>query len=114
MRASLRPLADPEKAKAGQRFFKHPVSMMGVDASALHRLARDYRRELRPVWGVGDVVKLCDILMRDRVSEPGTIGMLILAGFDKEYTPRLLPVIKRWLRNRCTSWGFVDTLVPAV
>lgn len=112
--ASLEKRRDPQRIEGAQRFFKHPVSVYGIDAATLRRLARDWQNKLKPSWNLKSAVELCHLLIQKEELESKGVGILILSGFANQFDPDLLPVVKRWLERHADNWATVDTLSSSI
>lgn len=111
---ALRGLADERRARAGQRYFKEPAALLGIDAPTLHRVETELAREIAGRWTVREAVRFCEALLRDPHLEVRGLGYLVVARYAGEAGPDLLPRIKRWLSRSCGNWALVDSLAPSV
>jgi 3-methyladenine DNA glycosylase AlkD len=114
MMRELRAMRDPARADGVQRYFKNAVVSLGLDTPTLREYARSQVQRLRPVWTADQAVGLCDRLLREPELEIRGLGILVLNGFRREFTPRLLPTAKRWLRTRLDNWALVDSFCGSV
>lgn len=111
---SLQQLGNPAKAESLQRFFKHPIVAIGIDTSSLRRLALEWQRRLKGLWGLKEAVDFCEILMQRPELEAKAVGLFFLKGFSDHYDPHFLFVVKSWLIHYCDNWWTVDTLAPSL
>ena len=107
-------MADPERAQNAQRFFKHSVPAYGIETSVLRRIVRDWLLTIKHSWDLNQAVELCDLLIKEKQVESKGIGILILAGFKQQFSPKLLATTKKWLESHCDNWATVDTLAPSI
>jgi 3-methyladenine DNA glycosylase AlkD len=62
-------------------------------------------------WSIDDAMALADALIVDRYLEVKLVGVELVARYRRDFTPRLLPVCKRWLaRNRSSNWATTDAI----
>lgn len=111
---SLRAQRNATRAKGVQQYFKHAVVALGIDTPTLRQYGREQLRRLKPCWTVAEGVALCDRLLREPELEIRGLGILILGGFRREFTPALLPMAERWLRMRLDNWALVDSFASLV
>jgi 3-methyladenine DNA glycosylase AlkD len=115
VRATLAGLADPDRARGAERYFKETIKCYGVDAPRIRALESDLYRAVRGEWSAADAVALCDILFADAELEAKAVAALLLARFKTTFTPSLFPKVKGWLAaDRLASWASVDVLCPDV
>ena len=104
----LRGLADPRKAESTQRFFAEPIPALGIDTPTLRRVAGAWVRKLKPGWQVREARALGDRLLEQAPVEIRMAGILVLAGFKREFEPSLFEQVKGWLERRLDNWALVD------
>ncbi len=67
--------------------------------------------EHRSAWHVNDAAAFAEMLIADRYLEVKQLGIEVLASFRRDFTPRLLPVWKRWLaRDHAANWATTDAI----
>jgi 3-methyladenine DNA glycosylase AlkD len=111
--ARLEAERDPVKAARSQRFFKEAVECYGLTAPRMRALAADVHDRIKDRWSLGDALALCEILLPRKAIEAKTSAILLLLKFKKEFTPALVPHLKRWLAaDNCDNWACVDVLCP--
>jgi 3-methyladenine DNA glycosylase AlkD len=116
-RAMMKQAADPAVAASQRRFFKpwEKVHVRGISTPGVRQIARDLHRQIRKTWSYADAVKFCDILMRDRYIKARSLGMTLLARFERDFDIGLADDAKRWLlANRCDNWALTDGLSMAI
>jgi len=115
IKSALRSLADPEKARGGQAFFKEPVRFYGVSSAETRALAEKTYGQVKTIWGWEEAEALADHLLPDPYLEVKGVAVLLLGRFIKEAPPSLLEKAKSWLQaDYCDNWASVDTLCPEV
>ncbi len=112
--SGLRRLGDPARARGVQQYFKHEIVALGITAPALRAFVQARTAGLRGHWRASRAIELCDRLFREPELEIRGAGILFLAGFRRELTPALLPVAKRWCRQRLDNWALVDSFCGSV
>jgi len=106
-------LARPPGAFDARRYFRGPVDLefYNTGTTPMRLLARDIYQQHRTEWALSDAVAFADALMRDRHLETKGVAIEVLAKFRRDFTPRLLPVCKRWLAQGFSSnWATTDAL----
>jgi 3-methyladenine DNA glycosylase AlkD len=74
-------------------------------------MAKAIHREHRDEWTIDDRTAFADLLIRDPYLEVKGLGIEVLALSRRGFTPRLLPMWKRWLaRNYSTNWATTDAI----
>ena len=74
-------------------------------------MARRLVRDHQPGWTVKDGLAFANALISDRYLEVKGLGIEVLARYRRDFTPRLLPVWKRWLSNNySTNWATTDAI----
>ena len=74
-------------------------------------MARRVVRDNQPAWTARDGLAFADALISDRYLEVKGLGIEVLARYRREFTPKLLPVWKRWLsKNYSTNWATTDAI----
>jgi 3-methyladenine DNA glycosylase AlkD len=111
-RTALRRLARPAGEFDASRYFRgtRDLGFHNVGTATVRALARTIHESHR-YWTIGDAVAFADILIRDRHLETKGVGVELLARYRREFTPRLLPIWKRWLaRGDSANWATTDTI----
>ncbi|MGD0784158.1 MAG: DNA alkylation repair protein, partial [Candidatus Aminicenantales bacterium] len=81
--------------------------------SRMRALAAEFHGRIRDHWSLDDALALCGILLPRKAFEAKTSAILLLLKFKKEFTPALVPRLKRWLAaDYCDNWACVDALCP--
>jgi len=65
----------------------------------------------RKDWSIDDAMAFAGALIRDRYLEAKSLGIEVVARYRRDFTPRLLPVWKRWLSdNHAANWATTDSI----
>jgi 3-methyladenine DNA glycosylase AlkD len=107
MLQELEARADAERARSSQRFFKEPITCLGIDAPTMRRLAKEWVRRVHH-WELAQAEALCDVLMQHPAFEASMLGILVLGGFRKTYDRDLFFRIEPWVLHNLTNWALVD------
>ena len=111
--ARLETEGDPVKAAGARRYFKEAVEFYGLTAPQMRALADEFHGRIRDHWALDDALALCEILLPRKTFEAKTSAILLLLKFKKEFTPAIVPRLKRWLAaDYCDNWACVDALCP--
>jgi len=91
------------------------LGFYNVGTSAMRGLAKAIHAEHRDVWTLDDAIAFADGLIEDRYLEVKSIGIEVLARYRRDFTPRLLPIWKRWLAaNHSANWATTDAVCGAL
>ena len=111
----LKKNADPKKAEQGYRYFKEKVSILGISAGDLRKIARDLFKEIQLFWTIEDAIKLCEIMLPETFLEMKSFSILILERFADFLEKEHLFLIKKWIRqNYCDNWATIDHICPDI
>jgi 3-methyladenine DNA glycosylase AlkD len=112
-RARLAAAADPKVAARALSYFKagERVECYGLAAPALRQMERELWRRVARRWTLRDAVAYCEAMLAAPQLEAKGLGLMVLARFERAFTPGLLKTAKSWLtRGRCANWATTDTL----
>lgn len=111
--AALRRLARPAGSFDAARYFRgeHGLRFYNVGTAGIRSLARSIHNDNRPEWSVDDAMRLAGGLIRDPHLETKAVGIEVVSRYRRSFTPRLLPVWKRWLaKGLSANWATTDLL----
>ena len=109
----LAAMADDEKARQVQKYFKETVGSFGVGSPQVRELARDLYGAVQGNWTVADAVSLCDRLLPRPELEAKSIGTLVLLRSHKAFRRPSFKTIHGWLaKDRLDNWASVDIFCP--
>ena len=110
---SLGRLGRPSAGFDASRYFRgdHNLGFYNVGTKPMRALAHEIHRANRGHWSVDDAIAFADSLITDRYLEVKSVGIEVVARYHSAFTPRLLPVWKRWLaRNHSANWATTDAI----
>jgi len=113
---ALKRLARPPAAAGGfdaSRYFRGEVDLgfYNVGTRPVRALAREIAESNRARWTIGHAAAFAESLITDRYLEVKAVGIEVMARYRRSFTPRLLPVWKRWLaRNHAANWATTDAI----
>ncbi len=111
----LRAMADPERARQVQKYFKETVRSFGISSPAVRAMAAELYGSIKKEWHYDQALALCAILFPRPELEAKAIAALILARYKKEFPSRLFGQVKEWLaKNYLDNWASVDTFCPEI
>ncbi len=91
------------------------LGFYNVGTSAMRALARSIYEAHRTVWSIDEAMAFADALIVDRYLEVKSVGIELVARYRRAFTPRLLPIWKRWLAgNHCANWATTDAMCGAL
>ena len=112
-RRDLVALSRPSATFDASRYFRSAddFGFLNVGTQTVREMARRLVREQQGRWAVNDALAFAGALMPDRYLEVKGLGIEVLARYRREFTPKLLPVWKRWLsKNYSTNWATTDAI----
>ena len=112
-RAALKRLSRPIGAFDARSYFRGTVDLRfhNVGTAAMRNLARSIHAKYAADWTVDDAVACADALIVDPYLEAKGVGIELLARYRRDFTPRLLPVWKRWLAGgHAANWATTDAI----
>jgi 3-methyladenine DNA glycosylase AlkD len=112
-RRELRCLARPHGSFDASRYFRGAADLgfYNVGTGAMRALARSIHAAHRCAWSIDDALAFAETLIVDRHLEVKSLGIEVVARYRRDFTPRLLPVWKRWLAiNHSANWATTDAI----
>ena len=112
-RRALRRMARPAGEFDASRYFRGAgnLGFYNVGTGALRGLARSIHAAHAREWSIEDAVAFADTLIVDRFLEAKSLGIEVVARYRREFTPKLLPVWKRWLADEhAANWATTDAI----
>jgi 3-methyladenine DNA glycosylase AlkD len=109
----LAALSRPSGSFDASRYFRSvdDVGFLNVGTQAVRQMARRLVRDHHPGWTVNDALAFASALISDRHLEVKGLGIEVLARYRRDFTPKLLPVWKRWLsNNHSANWATTDAI----
>jgi 3-methyladenine DNA glycosylase AlkD len=108
----VRRLARPVGEFDASRYFRgtSDLGFHNVGTAGVRTLARAIHRA-HPDWTIDQALAFADIVVGDRYLETKGVGIELLARYRRDFTPRLLPIWKRWLaRGDAANWATTDSI----
>ena len=115
--AALRAMARPVGSFDAARYFRgdHDLRFYNVGTDRMRALAKSIVDANRESWSIADAMTLAEVLMRDPYLEAKSVGIEVVARFRRQFTPRLLPLWKRWLaEDLSANWATTDAICGAL
>jgi 3-methyladenine DNA glycosylase AlkD len=112
-RRELARLARPAGSFDAARYFRDAggLGFYNVGADRVRTMAKIIARTHADAWRVEDALAFADALISDRYLEVKGVGIETLACFRRQFTPKLLPALKRWLAgNHSSNWATTDAM----
>jgi 3-methyladenine DNA glycosylase AlkD len=92
-----------------------PFVFLNTGTAPMRAIAVSIYREQRSGWTLREALEFATILMADRCFEFKAVGIEVLARFERQFTPSLLPVLKCWLADGlAANWATTDSLCGAL
>jgi 3-methyladenine DNA glycosylase AlkD len=95
------------------RYFRGAADLgfYNVGTDAMRALARSIYLAHRGDWSIDEAMTFANVLIRDRYLEAKSLGIDLVARHRRDFTPRLLPLWKRWLSdNHAANWATTDAI----
>jgi 3-methyladenine DNA glycosylase AlkD len=111
--ADLEAHARPLKGFDPDRYFRTtvPTTFLNTGTPFMRGLGTAIAREHRTEWSLADALAVADGLVRDSRFDAKIVGIEVLACFHRQFTPAILPIVKRWLaQDHCANWASTDSL----
>jgi len=109
----LAAMADYERARQVQKYFKETIRSFGVGSPQVRELAREFHEETRGDWSVMEAIALCDRLFPRPELEAKSVAALVLLRRHREFPLALFQKTRGWLEaNYLDNWASVDTFCP--
>jgi 3-methyladenine DNA glycosylase AlkD len=101
--------ADEKTAQSGDRFFKEPVKIYGVQTAVVNRIARTYFLQIRHL-DKQQIFNLCEQLLKTDYCEDAFIAFDWSYKLHDKYRPEDMEIFENWLNNYVNNWAKCDTL----
>jgi len=103
-----------EKMREGQRrYFKESVTFIGCSLPQCAKIASTWSKKLKAEkWAKGEMLELCEGLLRSGSWEEGAIGLKLPQHFSKELTIGDFDIFEKWLENYVNNWAHTDEIAP--
>ena len=100
--------ADAERVKKSQRFFKEEFVGYGLTAPQVYSKVKEMLK--RGEFDLPTIQEATPILMKGRMFEEISMGLLLLDGLWKQFTPETFQTIGSWFSFSINNWAHADTL----
>lgn len=100
--------ADAEMLQKSQRFFKDEFVGYGLTAPQVHGKVKEMLNQGE--FNLQTVLEAAPELMKGGMYEEISMGLLLIDGLWKQFTPETFRVIGSWFSFSITNWAHADTL----
>jgi 3-methyladenine DNA glycosylase AlkD len=111
---SLQRMARPAGDFDASRYFRGDTGRLGfynVGTGPMRALARSIHAAHKDRWSIDDAIAFAEQLIVDRHLEAKGVAVELTARYGRDFTPRLLPVWKRWLADgHSANWATTDAI----
>ena len=110
-------MSRPAGAFDASRYFRGAgdLGFHNTGTASMRALVRSIYEAHRDTWSIDEAIAFADALIVDRYLEAKSVGIEVVARYRRTFTPRLLPVCKRWLAgNHSANWATTDTMCGAL
>jgi len=109
VREELRQSADEKVKNSARRFFKEDVQVIGVKASTVSNISKQYFREIEG-RDKQEIFALCENLLQSDYVEEAAIAFQWAYFIKEQYLPADFYVFERWVSQYVNNWAKCDTL----
>ena len=106
-------MARPAGHFDASRYFRGggDLGFYNTGTASMRTLVRSIYEAHRDDWSIDEAIAFADALVADRHLEAKSVGIEVVGRYHRAFTPRLLPVCKRWLAgNHSANWATTDTM----
>ena len=100
--------ANAERLKTSQRFFKDEFVGYGLTAPQVYSKVKEMLK--RGGLNLKTIQETTPILMNGQMFEEISMGLLLLDGLWKQFTPETFQTISNWFSFGINNWAHADTL----
>lgn len=100
--------ANAERVKKSQRFFKEEFVGYGLTAPQVQDKVKEILKSNKP--DLQTVLEAAPVLMKSGMYEEISMGLLLLDGLWKQFTPETFHTIGSWFLFSINNWAHADTL----
>ena len=100
--------ANAERLKTSQRFFKDKFVGYGLTAPQVYSKVKEMLK--RGGFDLKTIQETTPILMNGQMFEEISMGLLLLDGLWKQFTPETFQTISNWFVFGINNWAHADTL----
>ena len=112
-RRALKRLSRSTGTFDASRYFRgaDDLGFYNVGTVPMRALARSIYLAHRNRWTIDEAMAFADRLIVDRYLEVKSVGIEVVARYRRHFSPRLLPVWKRWLaEGHSANWATTDAI----
>jgi 3-methyladenine DNA glycosylase AlkD len=109
VRRELKRASSAKARKTGATFFKEPVTLYGVRADGVRRIAKAHLKDVQSLPKKQSFA-VCEALWRSNYMEESFVACEWSYARRKEYAPGDLVYFERWVRRYVHNWASCDTL----
>ena len=112
-RRALKRMAGPAGDFDASRYFRgeQDLAFYNVGTGPMRALARAIHGAHKGHWSIDEGMSFAGALITDRHLEVKAVGIEVVARYRRDFTPRLLPVWKRWLADgHSANWATTDAI----
>ena len=100
--------SDEKHKSAGERFFREPVSIMGVKSAMVHNISKEHFRNLDHKDRT-TVFALCEILWQSGILEESLVACNWSFNVRKQFLPEDFGLFRSWIEKYVKNWAACDT-----
>jgi 3-methyladenine DNA glycosylase AlkD len=109
VRCDLIAASDEKTRQSGMRYFKESVTLYGVKAADVRRIAKDHFMDLRD-RPKKEILRLCDQLWQSDHIEETFIACEWSHRINRQYLPEDFTFFEKWVTRYVNNWASCDTL----
>ena len=109
LRRELKQLADEQTKQGAQRYFKEAITLYGIKAADIHRIAKACFKQIKG-GSKAELFAICEALWQSGMYEEGVIACRFSYFIHRHYQAEDLAVFEAWIEKYVSNWALCDTL----
>ncbi len=101
-------IADPAIVAKYQRYFKDTFDGYGIPTETFQTITKELHAKYQTQLGLSGFLKLGDLLLKSGKFEEGSLAMMSLLPFKKDFTVDTFEHISGWFDHGISNWAHVD------
>lgn len=106
----LKKHSEPEFKEGMIRFFKEPITPIGVRTPVVRKQAAQFYREHKETLPTEDILSLSEELLKTEVMELGIFAIELLTREKKNFSKKTFSIFERFIDNYVHNWAICDLL----
>jgi len=108
IRRELKKNINIDVKKSVKKFFKEKTRFYGVKISLIHKIAREYWREIKS-YNKKTIFSICEKLLQSGYSEEAFVAYDFSFWISKDYQKQDFSVFEKWVNQYVSNWAECDS-----